>query len=222
MFTEDTIMYYCGKEVEEIVDMLNMMLLDFHQWCKRNKLTVHTGKTDAILISNTPFVGPMKPFRFGNSFIQFATKTTCLGIEIDRKLNWKPQIDQVAKKFSTKFKFIEKMKRLPVKVLEDIYFKGIIPCVTYCIAVWGTCPTKSFNRLEVLHAKAAKIIDKLSSETHDLEALRISNWKPLSYIYKRRIAAIMYQVRNKTLPQQSAERFPLEDNSTNNHDLRYK
>ena len=114
------------------------------------------------------------------------------------------------------------MKRLPVKVLEEIYFKGIIPCVTYCIAAWGTCPTASLNRLEVLHAKAAKIIYKLSSETHDLEALRIANWKPLSYIYKRMIAAIMYQVRNKTLPRQLVELFPLEDNSTNHHNLRHK
>ena len=114
------------------------------------------------------------------------------------------------------------MKRLPVKVLEEIYFKGIIPCVTYCIAVWRTCPTASFNRLEVLHRKAAKIIHKLSSETHGLEALRISNWKPLSYTYKRRIAAIMYQIRNKTLLRQLVELFPLEDNSTNHHNLRHK
>ena len=93
--------------------------------------------------------------------------------------------------------------------------------MTYCIAVWGICPTTSFNRLEVLHAKAAKIIYKLPSETHDLEALRISNWKPPSYIYKHRIAAIMYQVRNKTLPRQLVELFPLEDNSTNHHNLRH-
>ena len=31
MFANDTTMYYCGKEAEEIVDILNMMLLDFHQ-----------------------------------------------------------------------------------------------------------------------------------------------------------------------------------------------
>ena len=148
----------------------------------------------------------MRPLRFGNSFIHFTNL----------------QIDQVAKKFSGKLKLIKKMERLPVEVLEEIYFKVIIPCVTYCIAVWGTCPTASFNRLEVLNAKAAKMIYKLSSETHDLEALHISNWKPLSYIYKRRIAAIMYQVRNKTLPRQLVELFPLEDNSTNHHNLRHK
>ena len=36
MFADDTTMNYCGKEVEEIVDILNMMLLDLHQWCVRN------------------------------------------------------------------------------------------------------------------------------------------------------------------------------------------
>ena len=92
------------------MDILNMMLLDFHQWCERNKLTVHTGKTVAILISNRPFVGPMRPLRFGNSFIHFTTKITCLGAEIDCKLNWKPQIEQVAKKFIGKLQFIKKMK----------------------------------------------------------------------------------------------------------------
>ena len=122
MFTNDTTMYYCGKEVEEIVD-INRILLDLHQWCERNKLTVHTGKTDTILISNTPFIGPMRPLRFGNTFIHITTKTTCLGVVIECKLNWKPQIDQVPKKFGGKLKFIKKMKRLPVKVLEEICFK---------------------------------------------------------------------------------------------------
>ena len=65
----------------------------------------------------------MRPLRFGNTFIHFTTKTTRLGVVIDCKLNWKPQIDQVAKKFSGKLKFIKKMKRLPVKVLEETCFK---------------------------------------------------------------------------------------------------
>ena len=102
MFADDATMYYCSKEVEETVDILNMMLLDFHQWYERNKLTVHSGKTVAILISNRPFVGPMRPLRFGNSFIHFTSKITCLVVEIDCKLNWKSQIEQVAKKFRGK------------------------------------------------------------------------------------------------------------------------
>ena len=176
---------------------------------------------EAMLISVKPFVGPMRPLRFGLSFINFTTKTTCQGIEIDNKLTWKPQIDSVAGKFSGKLKFLKKMKNLPVKILEEIYYKGIVPSITYCIAIWGTCLTASVCKLESLHIKAAKIIYKLPSKTPDLEVLNIAKWKPLSYVYKRRIAAIMYSVHNNTMLQRLANLILPED-TTHKHNLRRK
>ena len=86
MFADDTTIYYIGEEVEEIVDALNLILNDFKVWCCKNHLTVHTGKTVAMLISSHAFVGPMRPLMFGDSCIYFNTKSTCLGVEIDYKL----------------------------------------------------------------------------------------------------------------------------------------
>ena len=94
------------------------------------------------------------------------------------------------------------MKGLPTCVLEEIYYKGIVPSITYCIAVWGSCSLSSFNDLEHLHIKAAKLIHKLPSGTPDCDALKRAKWKPLSYIYKQRLASIMYQVHNDILPEQ--------------------
>ena len=50
MFADDTTVYYIGKEVEEIVDALNRILIDFKSWCDQNRFTVHTGKMEAMLI----------------------------------------------------------------------------------------------------------------------------------------------------------------------------
>ena len=77
MFADDTTIYYIGEEVEEIVDALNLILNDFKVWCCKNHLTVHTGKTVAMLISSHAFVGPMRPLMFGDSYIYFNTKSTC-------------------------------------------------------------------------------------------------------------------------------------------------
>ena len=52
MFVDDTTIYYIGKEVEETIDASNHILNDFRVWCCKNHLTVHTGKTVAMLISN--------------------------------------------------------------------------------------------------------------------------------------------------------------------------
>ena len=104
MFADDITIYYIGEEVEEIVDALNLILNDFKVWCYKNHLTVHTGKTVAMLISSHAFVGPMRPLMFGDSFIYFNTKSTCLGVEIDYKLNWKPQVKALHIKFRGKLR----------------------------------------------------------------------------------------------------------------------
>ena len=77
------------------------------------------------LISSHAFVGPLRPLMFGNSYIYFSTKSTCLGVEIDYKLNWKPQVKTLHAKFGGKLTFLKKFKALPSSVLEEIYFKGL-------------------------------------------------------------------------------------------------
>ena len=207
-----------GKN-EEIVDALNLILNDFKVWCYKNHLTVHTGKTVAMLISSHAFVGPMRPLMFGDSYIYFNTKSTCLGVEIDYKLNWKPQVKALHIKFGGKLKFLKKFKGLPPRVLEEIYFKGIVPSITYCIAIWGSCSPSTFKVLEHLHLKAAKLIHKLSSETPDSDVLDLAKWKPLGYIYKRRLASIMYQVFHNSLPDQLTALFKTR-NTDNSYNLR--
>ena len=69
MFADDTTIYYIGEEVEKIVDALNLILNDFKVWCCKNHLTVHTGKTVAMLITCHAFVGPMRPLMLGDSYI---------------------------------------------------------------------------------------------------------------------------------------------------------
>ena len=118
---------------------------------------------------------------FGDSYIYFNTKSTCLGVEIGYKLNWKPQVKELHIKFGGKLKFLKRFKGLPSSVLEEIYFKGIVPNITYCIAIWGSCSASTFKVLEHLHLKAAKLIHKLPSETPDSDVLDLVKWKPLGY-----------------------------------------
>ena len=80
----------------------------------------------------------------GNSYNHFSTKSTCLGVEIDYKMSWKPQVKALHTMFGGKLKFLKKFKALPPSVLEEIYFKGIVPGITYCIAIWGSCSPSTF------------------------------------------------------------------------------
>ena len=62
----------------------------------------------------------------------------------------------------------------------DLYFKRILPSVTYGLLVWGGCPnTDLLHSLETLHRRAARIIYNLSRDMPTDDVYRYSNWNTL-------------------------------------------
>jgi len=61
-------------------------------------------------------------------------------------------------------------------MLEEIYYKTVIPATTYCISVWGSCPEPTFKRVETQHIRAAKVIYRLNKSIKDEDVLAAVNW----------------------------------------------
>ena len=102
LFADDTTFYYVGHDIEEVIDMLNNIGGQVSEWCKRKQLTIHTGKSKAMIITRQDFIGPLRPVMTGNEIIKYVRKATSLGIEIDKHLRWETQVKKVTKSFSAK------------------------------------------------------------------------------------------------------------------------
>ena len=126
---------------------------------------------------------------------------------IDNHLRWDAQVKRVSKSFAAKVSQLKRMRFLPVKVQEEIYFKTIIAAVTYAVTVWGTCPPALFNDLEKIHVRAAKIIHQIPSHSDKVETMNVARWDSLDYIYKRKILAIMHKLQYKTIPEAIQDHF---------------
>ena len=113
MFADDTTIYCTGKNVEEVIDKLNKASSELYEWCMCNQLTVHTGKTEAVILKANAFIGPLRPIMFGNAVIKYATNSTCLGIVIDNRLIWTKQHEKVMKSFSAKVKNLKDSDTCP-------------------------------------------------------------------------------------------------------------
>ena len=207
MFADDTTIYCIGNHVEEVVDKLSKALRELYDWCVRNQLTVHTDKTEAMILKANGFTGPLRPILFGDTIIKYVTHSKCLGITIDNRLNWIKQYEQIYKSYSAEVKELKRFRYLPKPVQELIYFRTIIPAITYCIAVWGTASAVYLEELETLHAKAAKIIHKIKVNCSDGDLLQRANWEPISYLYKRRIVSWMHHIYYETLPSPISNNF---------------
>ena len=85
------------------------------------------------------------------------------------------------------------MSNLPKLTLDEIYFKTIIPSITYGISVRGNCSQSLLNSLDHIdHARACRIINRLPSSQESSSCLLQCNWLPINYLYKRRILLKMH------------------------------
>ena len=103
----------------------------------------------------------------------------------------------VAKSYSAKLSQLKRLRYLPKSVLEKIYYQSIVAGVVYCMPVWGTCSPSQFNELELIHERAARIIFNLPK---NVNVLQKANWRPLEYIYKKRVATLMHDIYYENAP----------------------
>ena len=124
MYADDTTIYCVSKTIEDVIEKLNVAAKELHAWCTKNLLTVHTGKTEAMILSNASFVGPLQPVMFGNNMIKYVTESTSLGVKIDNKLNWKSNNNNNNNLYLYRIKLGQlAQKLLSVKVLLKLKVK---------------------------------------------------------------------------------------------------
>jgi len=138
-----------------------------------------------MLISKTRAIGPLAPIQMGTDTIKWVNKSRLLGTTVDEKLTWAPHMLDLKRGFARKRDLIKRSRFLPKEVLNNFYFKVILPSITYGLVLWGKCSNVYlFDSLERLHCRAARIIFNLPKDMRSSDVLEHANWHPLSYCYK--------------------------------------
>ena len=81
----------------------------------RNRLIIHEGKCDAVLLDTKPFIGPLKPLVWGDKTIEYRYLSVCLGIIIDKRLSWANHVKSVSTSYSSKVKMLPETHKLFIK-----------------------------------------------------------------------------------------------------------
>jgi len=179
-------------------------------------MTIHPAKTELMFLSKASFIGPLPKITLGPNELNFVTKVTCLGVQLDNKLSWTPHIKSLCKRLSARLKKLKHLKGLDNRILESIYFKGILPSVTYSISLWGS--SNSLQALEEVHIRAARFICNIKDSTRDVDVLALAKWKSLLHIYKKRMACITYQAFYNRAPDDINSLFTKHFSSRNQRD----
>eukprot|EP00794_Sanderia_malayensis_P001936 gene1936-2201_t len=200
MFENDTEHYVIGNSADEISVSIEDVFQEINQWCKQNCLTIHPDKTEVMMISRKTIVGPLRPIKLQDHIVKYVAESKCLGMTVDNRLSWKNHIKKASVNLGKKVKQLKRMRSLPAKVLETIYFRGILLSTTIGIGVWGSCSPQQLKGLERVHRKVGRIIHKIPKGVPQDQILEQAKWKSISFMYKKRIAYLAHQASNRKHP----------------------
>ena len=198
MFANDSTAYIIGNSTASISIQIQELLHQLLTWSKLNSMFIHPVKPEVMFISKTPFIGPNRLISIDHKPIIRVSRSSCLGVKLHNKLNWAPHIKMVTSNFNAKISKLKQMKSFKHSTPESIYFKGILPSVTYCISQWGS--SNLLADLKDLHIHAARLINNINISTPKYEGLSMAKWTSLHFMYKRRLACIACQAFNNLAP----------------------
>ena len=202
MFADDTTPYGIADTYDEAFLLMHEIISQVDRWATKNMISIHPSKSKIMFISRINFIGPYPLFSLkDHQPIEVVQSIKCLGLVIDNKLTWSNHVAVVSKRYRAKFKKLYELWACNEHHLKSIYFKGILPAVLYCIAVWGSCNNSTMQTLENIHIRAARFICRIKKSIPDTNVLEACNWQPLQNYYKRRLACISYNIFHKIAPE---------------------
>ena len=223
LFADDTTFSFQSNNLDPVNTICNTELAKFYEWSYTNKLSINTDKTSFNLVSNLQHTINSEPqLQINGAILNKQTIVTFLGVKIDEKLNFNPQIQHVCSKLSRSIGILYKLKgNVPLNVLKTLYYALVFPYLTYCNLIWGATYETHLKPLEILHKKIIRIITDSSYLAHTNELFYNSNILKLKDINKFLLGIHMYkkaeaiepqpnhniQTRNQNLPQPMFQRL---------------
>ena len=126
LFADDTALGASSDNFQDLKIHMNREIDKVQKWLYANKLSVHYAKKTQYILFIPPGKSKDKPDDFsiemGGNIIEQTESYKYLGILIDEKLSWKPQIEKMCSKLSSVCGILNKVRHfLDRKSLTMIY-----------------------------------------------------------------------------------------------------
>ena len=112
LYADDSALLVSGSDPSKIAERLSKELESCRQWLIDNKLSLHLGKTEAILFGSRRKLSKVQSFevKCGDDLIKNVNSVKYLGITIDNTLSCANIVDNIVKTSITRLKFLYRFK----------------------------------------------------------------------------------------------------------------
>ena len=141
LFADDTSIFLSGKNLPELQNCINNLMLSLQLYFESNYLHVNISKTKFIHFSSPQTNNFPSTFNFiyDGSHIEQVNRFKFLGVEISNSLTWDSHIDSVASKLHRNMGSISRLRNsLPTQLRLPVYYALFNSHLNYSLSVWGS------------------------------------------------------------------------------------
>ena len=154
----DTNLLNFNSCVKSINKQVNYDLKSLSNWLKANKISLNVGKTELVLFtSSKKHLDCDLKIKLNGKRLYETDSVKYLGIQIEKRLTWKQQINHVALKLNKANAMLSKLRHvLDMKTLKSVYYAIFESHLFYASLVWAQ-NTNSVKRLHLLQKKSLQM-----------------------------------------------------------------
>ena len=221
LYADDTCVMLSGKDLNDLIAVLNVELISLCDWLKSNKLSLNTQKTFFMVFHRARLKSAnCNDLVIDNASITRVYSAKYLGIIIDVKFNWIEHITYIKNKISKAIGIMYKARQyLNKSSLVNLYYSYVYPYLTYCIEVWGCAYPTHLQCLFLLQKKIIRIITFSHYLAHTEPLFMSLEILPLEKIFYHRCGLMMYKYHNNLLPCLISQLYAKND-SMHDHNTR--
>ena len=197
LFADDTNMFYCNNDINELIRQTNAKLDKLNVWFSLNRLSLNIAKTNYTIFGNHTLKKSLS-IKINKVTIK-VEETKFLGVLIDDKLKWKHHISLLKSKLSKCCLVMYKTSFLiDRRGMRILYYSLFSPYIMYCAEIWGNTYASNLKCLVLLQKKFVRLIcgaqrlDHTSTLFYDFHILKLLD------MVKLKTAEIMYKAYNNS------------------------
>jgi len=138
IYADDTSVLITVKNVHELQVKAKTTQDYTSKWCLVNSLTLSIDKTDLVIFSSNHYHDETFLINYQNNSLKESTNTIYLGLELDKRINWKNHINKILPKLNNAYLILSSTYSYSnTSTLRMIYFVYIYATMECGIIFWG-------------------------------------------------------------------------------------
>ncbi|MCG7875530.1 MAG: reverse transcriptase family protein [Candidatus Thiodiazotropha endolucinida] len=172
-------------------------------WGKQNKMHINFIKTTCMFMGSKHKLNEttQMSLNIDGHRITNVSQQKLLGLLIDDKLTWTPQIDSICSALSSKISLLRQLSTYVSTDVLKLFYQGyILPLIDYGSVTWSGASSTNLDRILKLQKRAARIILRADFDTPSATMFKELGWQPINKRLMYNKAVLTYKALNDLTP----------------------